>query len=313
MQMNKPKRKGLGYRRVSGTAQKDKYSLTGQGVDIEEYYERKGILLDKMYTDVGSGLSIKQRPEFVKQNEYALDRTNGTTDIAFWDLDRFTRNIKEFFKFTDPLLDAGIHLHLVLDEEEFDYNSADKWYQKLIDAQKESKRTSRRTKRGQRGATQEGRHIGKPPWGYTLIYDSDEKDAEGLPALCGRLAPDPATWEKCKTFWRLAEEGLTPMGLAIQMNRLGIPAPRGGEWTDGATRMVIRNHKYHGQLFRGVDPETRIPGPKEEAQPIRIENNHERAVSVDSWKRINERRCRKEAGSKDRLASTPAPMPPVAS
>ncbi len=78
------------------------------------------------------------------------------------------------------------------------------------------------------------------------------------------------------------------MGLAIHMNRLGIPAPGGGEWTDGAARMVIRNHKYHGQLFRGVDPETRIPGPKEEAQPIRIENNHERAVSVDSWKRINE-------------------------
>ena len=29
------------------------------------------------------------------------------------------------------------------------------------------------------------------------------------------------------------------MGLAIHMNRLGIPAPGGGEWTDGAARMVI--------------------------------------------------------------------------
>ena len=288
MQMNKPKRKGLGYRRVSGTTQKDNFSLKGQGDDIEEYYERKGILLDRMYTDVGSGLSIKQRPEFVKQNEHALDRTNGVTDIAFWDLDRFTRNIKEFFEFTDPLLEAGIHLHLVMDEEEFDYYSSDKWFQKLIDAQKESKRTSRRTKRGQRGATQEGRHIGKPPWGFTLIHDSDEKDAEGNPALCGRLAPDPATWENCKTFWRLADEGLTPMGIAIQMNRLGIPAARGGEWTDSSTRMVIRNPKYYGQLFRGVEPVTRIPGPKEEAHPILIENNHEPAVSPDSWKKINE-------------------------
>ena len=302
------KRKGIGYRRVSGTSQKDNFSLRGQGDDIRDYYDRKGIPLDKMFTDVGSGLSIKQRPEFVNKIGYALGEKNEITDIAFWDLDRFTRNIEEFFKYTRPLLQAGIHLHLVLDEEEFDYSSADKWYQKLIDAQKESKRISRRTKRGQRGATLEGRHIGKPPWGYILRYDTDEKDAEGAPALCGRLVGDPAKWEDVKTFWHSAEEGLTPMQLARKMNQLDIPAPGGGDWTDGAARNVIKNTKYYGLLFRGVNPQSRIPGPKEKAQPILIENNHEPAVSYEIWKKINEemKKRSRELGP-TRVHSSPNP------
>ena len=244
------KRKGLAYRRVSGTSQRDNFSLKGQGDDIAGYYDRKGILLDKTLTDVGSGLSIKKRPEFLYGIEYALDKRNGITDIAFCDLDRFTRNIEEFFKYTKPLLDAGIRLHLVMDEEEFDYHSADKWYQKLVDAQKESKRISIRTKRGQRGATEDGRHIGKPPWGYTLEHDTDEKDAEGAPVLCGRLVPDPKTWEDCLTFWRLAGEGLTSMGLASKMNQLDIPAPGGGLWADGSALYVMKNPQISRSAFQ---------------------------------------------------------------
>ena len=178
-------RKGLGYRRVSGRSQKDNFSLKGQGDDIGDYYAGKGIPLADMFTDVGSGLSIKQRPEFVRMIGHALDERTGITDIAFWDLDRFTRNIEQFFTYTKPLLEADIRLHLVLDDEEFDYDSSDRWHQKLVDAQKESKRISRRTKRGQRAATMEGRHIGKPPWGFALEHDTDERDAEGSRRCAG--------------------------------------------------------------------------------------------------------------------------------
>ena len=302
------KRKGIGYRRVSGNTQKDKYSLAGQGDEITDHFERKGILLDKMFTDVGSGLSIKQRPEFVKMIEYTLDKSNEITDIAFWDLDRFTRNIEEFFKYTTPLLEAGIHLHLVADDEEFDYRSADRWYQKLIEAQKESKRISKRTKMGQRGATKDGRHIGKPPWGYTLRHDTDEKDAEGLPVLCGRLVPNPAIWEDCLLFWRLAEEGLSSMRIAGKMNQLSIPAPGGSDWTDGAARTVIKNRKYFGLHFIGLNPKSRIPGPKENARPILIENNHEPAVHYESWKKINdEMEKRSRVHGPTRVHSSPNP------
>ena len=152
MQMIMPS-KAVGYRRVSSKSQKDNLSLRSQDEDIRDYSDHEGILFDRMFTDVGSGLSVKNRPDFLQMRDYALDRANGTTDIIFWELDRFTRNIEEFFTYTKDLLKAGINLHLAVEGEKFDFHSEEKFHQRLIAAQAESKRISRRTKRGQRTAT----------------------------------------------------------------------------------------------------------------------------------------------------------------
>ena len=88
-----------------------------------------GLLLDSMFTDVGSGLSTKQRPEFIRMRQHALDAGNRITDVVFWDLDRFTRNIEDFFTYTKALINAGITLHLAVEGEQYDYNSEEKWHQ----------------------------------------------------------------------------------------------------------------------------------------------------------------------------------------
>ena len=149
-------RKAVGYRRVSGKSQADNFSLRSQDEDIRDYAEHEGLPFDTMFTDVGSGLSTKQRPNFLNMGEYALDRKNSITDVVFHDLDRFTRNIEEFFIYTKDLIKAGITLHLAVDGEKYDYHSEEKWHQRLVAGQAESKRTSRRTKRGQRTATRMG-------------------------------------------------------------------------------------------------------------------------------------------------------------
>ena len=302
-------RQAVGYRRVSGKSQKDNFSLDSQAQDIRDYAEAEGIPFGTMFTDVGSGLSIKQRPEFQRMISNTLDGSEGNTDIVFWDLDRFTRNIEQFFTFTKPLLLANITLHLALDGEKFDYNSEERWYQRLIAAQAESKKISRRTKRGQRTATREGRHVGQPPWGYWLVYDTEEKNEKGEPMTCGRLAPDPETWEHCLMLWRLAEDGLTPMRIARHMNQQGIPSPSGGVWTDGCVRYILKNNKYHGQLFRGVNPQSRLPGPKEDAPAIIVDNAHEPAVSFETFQKISEgiKSRHREQGA-TRSHSSPNPL-----
>ena len=74
-------RKGVGYRRVSSRSQADNFSLRSQDDDIRYHSENEGILLDRMFTDIGSGLSTKQRPQFLQMREYALDPANGITDV----------------------------------------------------------------------------------------------------------------------------------------------------------------------------------------------------------------------------------------
>ena len=290
----------VGYIRVSGRRQADNFSLRSQDQDVRDYCSLEGMFFQSMWTDVGSGLSVKKRPNFLGMHEYCLVPANGVTDVVFWDLDRFTRNIEEFFIYTKGIIKAGITLHLALDGEKYDYQSEEKWHQRLIAAQAESKRTARRTKRGQRQATELGYHIGPPPWGYMLQHESDVQkipeelrdfhrtNSKGEQFQCGWLVPDPEKWDDVLTFWDQVTQPRTPMRVAIYLNLHNIPAPKGGQWADDTVRRVIRNPKYHGKLFRGVKPQSRLPGPKENAPPIIVEDNHQAAVDYDKWLAANE-------------------------
>ena len=66
-----------------------------------------------------------------------------------------------------------------------------------------------------------------------------------------------------------------------------VPSPRGNPWTDDAARRIMKNRRYHGRNFRGVNPQSRIPGPPENAPPVIVENNHIAAVSLDDWEKVN--------------------------
>ena len=299
-------RQAVLYFRVSGRDQADNFSLRSQEEDCRDYTKHEGANVKKTFTDVGSGLSTKQRPQFVEMCAYALDKKNGITDVVFWDLDRFTRNIRQFFEYTDQLVKAGITLHLALEGEKYDYNSEEKWHQRLIAGEGESKRTSKRTKRGQHKATALGFHIGPPPWGYMLVYDSDEVNEKGERIVCGRLEPDPDTWPHCLTFWSMAVNGSTPMQVTRYMNQHNIPSPSGGLWTDGTARSTMKNEKYCGRLFRGKHPESRLPGPKDDAKMTVVEDNHKAAVSPDDFERVNEMiRSRHRSQGPTRCHSSP--------
>ena len=281
------KRIAIGYRRVSSKSQADNFSLKSQEADILDYCDHEGFTFDRMFTDVGSGLSEKGRPQYLGTREYALDKKNGVSDLVFWDLDRFTRNIQHFFTDTEKLLNAGINLHLASESEEYNYHTQEKWHARVLAAQAESRRIAKRTKRGQRKATEEGRHIGKAPWGYILVYESDELDEKGNPVSCGRLEPDPELWPHVLKLWDIAKDGFTPMKIAKYNNDHNVPSPSGQPWTDGTVRYILKNEKYYGKLFRGVKPQTRLPGPKENAPAIILEDSHTPAVDFSNWQKIN--------------------------
>ncbi len=281
-------RKAVIYRRVSGKRQKDNFSLRNQDTQTAQYCERKGLTIDRIFTDVGTGLSAKGRANFIGMSEYAMDEANGTTDVVFNDIDRFARNYREFFEYIDRVFMAGITLHSVIDDEEYDYDSEEKWTDKAVNAQRESKRTSKRVKQGQRIATELGHHIGPPPWGYMLEHETDERDETGYHAIAGKLIPDPELWPHVLEFWRLAVDGYTPGVLARHMRLNNVPSPRGKPWTDDAARGIMRNRKYIGTNFRGVNPKSRLPGPPENAPPVIIEDNHQAAVSPKDWQAVND-------------------------
>ena len=131
-------RKAVRYRRISGNSQRENFSLRNQDVRSARYCERKRLPLDRDFEEVASGLILKRRPSFRAMVEYVLDKDNKISDVVFNDIDRFARNYRDFFDYADQMVKAGITLHSVIDDEEYDYNSEEKWTDKAIAAQKES-------------------------------------------------------------------------------------------------------------------------------------------------------------------------------
>ena len=275
-------RLALIYIRVSSKKQADNFSFEYQEKDCTQYAQKEGARPVGCYKDIGSGLSIKLRPNLMAMFEFALDPKNGITDIIFWELDRFSRNIKDFFVITEQLLDAGITLHLSSEEEKYDHRSEDRWHSKLVSAQGESRKISKRTKAGQKTATENGRHIGAVPWGYITCYDPGRVDE------CGWLTPDPELWPHVLRLWRMAKDRCLPMKIANEFEMQGVPSPSGEPWSASAVRYILKNIKYAGWGFRGKEPESRLPGPKDDTPMTICENAHQAAVDYKDWLEIQE-------------------------
>ena len=274
-------RKAIVYVRVSTKKQATNFSLETQDKDCREYAQRHDINNVLMsLSDVSSGLNMKGRPGLRKLYEMAMDPSNGITDVIFWELDRFTRRIRDFVNIVEELVEAGITIHLASEEEQYTQQNAQAWVMRALGAQGESAKISKRTKTGQTAAIEEGRNIGPKPWGYIIHHPPGQEDKAGW------LIPDPETFDYAVYLWELGAQGRTPMQGAVQFNQEGIPAPGGGLWTDEQVRYIWRNRKYTGAQVRGKKRESRLPGFPDKTPPIIIEGAHQAAVSVETFERI---------------------------
>ena len=290
------------YIRVSTKKQAEKHSLDKQKADCLAYARKRGIIVVFVYTDVGSGLSLKHRPGFVEMCDRALDKNNGVTDVIFWDLDRFTRRNRHFYEYSEDLVDAGVTLHLASEEEEYNHNTAISWQQRMQAAEIESRKIAKRTKSGQAEATEKGLHIGPPPWGYLLKHEEGEEE------ICGRLVPDPDLWPHVLRLWRMSAEGYVPQTIAYTYDQEGIPPPGPAGWNDDAVRYILKNEKYKGNLFRGKERKSRLPGPKDHSPPAVSIGAHEGAVSEEDFEKI-QRMMRKRNRNNGATRSHSSPNP----
>ena len=275
--------KTLIYVRVSTKKQATNFSLATQEQDCREYAQRHGINnVAGCLMDVGSGLSMKGRPGLTELCRIALDLSNGITDIIFWELDRFTRRIRDFVNLTEEIVEAGITLHLASEEEQYTQQNAQTWVLRAMGAQGESAKISKRTKAGQAAAIAEGRHIGPVPWAFKIFHEPGEEE------IAGRLIPDPEVWHHCLNLWAMADRGKTPMQIANHLKQEGVPPPADEEWTAGAVLYILHNRIYTGCQVRGKEHYSLLPGPPDKTPPTIIEGAHEAAVSIETFERIQE-------------------------
>ena len=236
MKNNKILRVGL-YERVSTDEQALRgYSIETQIDDLETYCKAKKYKIVGHYTDAGisGGKSAKKRPGMSRLLE---DVQEGKIDmILFTKLDRWFRNIQEYFKVQEILESNRVEWKAI--HEDYDTTTANGRMAITIFlavAQNEREKGSERInvvfehKRRNKEACFGGK---VPPIGY-----KKEKDAEGIT----RLVIDPETEPIAREFWRMMSEGNSIMSAGRICN---------------ATFGMARNHKewirmFNTEFYRG--------------------------------------------------------------
>lgn len=137
-----------------------------------------------------------------------------------------------------------------------------------------------RTDRGRREKAMQGkRAVGAAPYGYINPPVGDPRH--------GILQPHPERAAVVRRIFASIAAGVSTRRLVEQLDREGIPSPRGGRWAKATIAMILANRAYLGIAEAGVFH--RQPGSstfrrnRQHPRAIIVEGAHEPLVTPEEW------------------------------
>ena len=246
-----PKRgTAVGYIRVSTEDQTQGYSLDAQRAGIQEYCERNGYQLVRIYADEGVSAhtdKISKRPQLRLLLEHA---TQGQFDVVVvHTLDRWARNMRVHVEALQRLIDARVGFASVT--EDIDFNTAiGRVMMALLAAFAEffSSQLGEHVKKAVKQRAAQGLQNGSAPFGYL------RDDETGIPC------PVPEEAEAVRTVFAKRAAGETSGKIAVRLNAAGFRTRRGNTFTDGSVRDMLGFRFYLGVVRLGDEE---FPGQHE--------------------------------------------------
>jgi site-specific DNA recombinase len=297
----------VAYYRMSTNRQEQ--SIPEQMEAVRRYAGKNGYRIIREYDgDAGiSGDDTERRRDFQRMIRDAGEKQDFQV-ILCWDQDRFGRfDPLEAGYWIKPLRDAGVRLETIA-QGKIDWNSFGGRLQYTV--QQEGKQQflidgSRNTLRGLLTVARQGFWLGgPPPYGYAL-----EDTGRGPKGHSKRLVPgDPKEIEVVRWLFRTyARQDVSLRGLADELHRRGVPAPRGGKhWFRMSIRGLLANRLYVGDLVwnrkpkKGsyhrvskdgeIIPRTRGPKRRRKANPeaewLVFEQTHEPLIDRETFEAV---------------------------
>ena len=229
------------YGRVS-TEMQTETSVNEQLRRCRQYAELKGWEVIEEFSDVGSGMNT-ERPGFTE----LMDRVNDWDVVIAYKLDRFHRSSANAQLWAKQLDAAG--KNFVALDYDIDTTSV---HGRLIYtiltalAEMEVELTRERTKMGLQGVKNEGRWVGKPPYGYDSVYALTGDDSDK-----GLLSIKPEEAEVVKMIFELSEQGESFTAIAEALITAGILTKSGKRsWSNATIRDILnRGDFYKGHYY----------------------------------------------------------------
>ena len=227
------------YSRVSTEKETQAASLHNMTDDFRDYVERHpNWTFVKAFIDDGrSGLTTKKREDFLK---LLAAGAAGSYDLLITgEISRFGRNTMEGLQNIKYLKDRGIPVIFLYDDlNTYDADCDIQIQQKLVDAENESRKISKRVKRGHAKSIQKGHVLGNRIWGY-------KKEN------C-KLVIDPETAPMVRRIFELYATNQHSMKEIEEiLYQEGYRNSRGNRLSHTTMANIITNPKYKGYFVGG--------------------------------------------------------------
>ncbi|WP_299956698.1 recombinase family protein [uncultured Modestobacter sp.] len=231
------------YTRVSSDPNERGRSVSEQEDECRAVCQREGWQVVAVYSDndrSASRYATKARPQY-KRVIAAVDA--GEADVLVtWEASRAQRDLTAYASLRDLCERRGVLLSY--SGRTYDMTDADDRFGTGLDAllaERESDQTRKRVLRAVRANAEKGRPHGRLLYGYRREYDPATRE------LIGQV-PDPVTSEVVKEAARRVLAGETPYAVAQDLDRRGVPTPRGGAgWDLTQVKRLCVNPGYAGK------------------------------------------------------------------
>jgi len=232
---------GAIYARYSSTAQNDA-SIEQQVERDTEYAKQNGITIVAVYADRAKSGRSDNRPEFQRM---LRDAAKGKFNcVIAWKSNRMGRNMLQAMQNEARLASSGVTCLYV--EEDYDDTPAGRFALRSMMNLNQffSENMAEDIRRGLDDNAKQCKVNGKIAYGYTRGPD-------------GRFAFDEEKISVVREIFARVRAGEIFADIERDLNRRGIPAPRGGQWGKNSVHSILANERYAGVYIWG---DTRIEG-----------------------------------------------------
>ena len=250
------------YARYSTELQREA-SVEDQFRECERAALNAGLIVVSRYDDKGISGGTAERPGY--QAMLTAARAGEFDIIVAEDISRLWRNNAEYGPRSAELSDLGLHLLTCVGDD----TRREGWGLmiaiKVAMAEHYRKEISYRTRRGMEGLALAGKSTGSRCYGYK-----------------------PTTWEiepaEAAIVQRILRSNESQAAVAAQLNYEGIPAPRGGRWSQSTVGAIRANPRYTGAVIWGASTYPRLASNS--ARKRRVKRSEPLVARHDESRRI---------------------------
>jgi site-specific DNA recombinase len=286
------------YARYSSDLQRDA-SIEDQVRICRERVMQIGGRVLEVYTDAAiSGSRLQNRPGMQKLLDDSRLRPRKFDVVVAEALDRLSRDQEDIAGIFKRLGHADVRIHTISEGDITELHVGLKGTMNALFL----KDLAEKVRRGQRGRAEAGRAAGGLSYGYRMIREiGSDGEIER-----GRREIDPVQAAVIRRIFEEYVAGRSPRAIATDLNREGIPSPRGGTWnasTINGHRQrlhgILQNPLYGGKMIYGrltyrKDPESgaREPRVVEPDKWVHIDVPEWRIVPTEIWENAQRMRAR---------------------